>query len=435
MARVAIIGAGAMGLAAAYHATKAGHQVEVFEREGVPGGMAAHFDFGGFSLERYYHFVCKTDEPTFELMRELGIGDKMRWVPTSMGFFNDGRLHDWGNPVALLRFPGISLLQKLRYGLMMFLSVRRRAAGKLEHMSAKDWIESWCGAQGYARLWKPLFDLKFYEFADNISAAWIWARIKRLGSSRRSLMQEELGYIEGGTATLVNALVGAIETFGGKIRLRAQVVEITSTGGHVTGVLSEGVHEAFDAVISTIPAPLVTGTIPTLPDDYKTFFNSIDNIGVACLVFKLKSSVTRHFWVNITDPRIAIPGFVEFSNLRPAPETIVFVPYYMPITNSKWAYADDQLVSEAFGYLKMINPRLTNADLVDSKVARLRYAQPICPPGFAARVPPVRTPIKGLQIADTCFYYPEDRGIAESVRYGRLMARAIDDPDVRIGPA
>ena len=39
----------------------------------------------------------------------------------------------------------------------------------------------------------------------------------------------------------------------------------------------------------------------------------------------------------------------------------------------------------------------------------------------------MQTPIVGLQIADTCFYYPEDRGIAESVRYGCLMARAIDD--------
>ena len=83
MARVAIIGAGAMGLAAAYHALKAGHEVDVYGGRQVPGGMAAHFDFGGLSIERYYHFVCKADQPTFELMKELGIGDRMRWVATS----------------------------------------------------------------------------------------------------------------------------------------------------------------------------------------------------------------------------------------------------------------------------------------------------------------------------------------------------------------
>jgi protoporphyrinogen oxidase len=64
-------------------------------------------------------------------------------------------------------------------------------------------------------------------------------------------------------------------------------------------------------------------------------------------------------------------------------------------------------------------------DVKATKVARLRYGQPICEPGFAAKIPPVKTPIEGLQIADTCYYYPEDRGIAESVRLGSAMARAV----------
>jgi protoporphyrinogen oxidase len=176
--------------------------------------------------------------------------------------------------------------------------------------------------------------------------------------------------------------------------------------------------------------PLVSRIVPDLPERSKAPYDGIKNIGVACLIFKLKSSVTPHFRTNITDDRIAIPGIVEFSNLRPTKETIVFVPYYMPASNPKWAYTDERLLAEAFGYLKLINPHLTDADLIDMRVGRLRYAQPVCPPGFGAAIPPVRTPIVGLQIADTCSYYPEDRGIAESVRYGRMMAVSIDDPNV-----
>jgi protoporphyrinogen oxidase len=419
-----------MGLAAAYHAAKAGHQVTVFEADRVPGGMAAHFDFGDLSIERFYHFVCKDDQSTFELMKELGIADKMRWVATSMGYFADGRLYEWGNPIALLRFPGLSMAEKLRYGLMMFLSVHRNSPGSLEKLSAKSWIESWCGGRVYDRLWRPLFDLKFYEFADNISAAWIWTRIRRVGRSRRSLMQEELGYIEGGTKTLVEALANAIKAKGGEIRVGVRVQEVRVIDSRVAGLVANGTWESFDAVISTVPTPFISCLVPALPEHLKAIYDGIKNIGVACLIFKLKKSVTPHFWVNITDARIAIPGFVEFSNLRRTGATIVFVPFYMPVTNPKWARQDEELLSEAFGYLRLINPQLTEGDLIDCKVGRLRYAQPVCAPGFASVIPPVQTPIAGLQIADTCFYYPEDRGISESVRYGRLMARAIDDAGV-----
>jgi protoporphyrinogen oxidase len=101
---------------------------------------------------------------------------------------------------------------------------------------------------------------------------------------------------------------------------------------------------------------------------------------------------------------------------------VVYVPYYMPNDNPKFSWSDRALLDEAFGYLQRINPKLTREDVIAEHVARLRYAQPVCEPGFAAKIPPIQTPIVGLQIADTCFYYPEDRGISESVRLGREMA-------------
>ena len=42
-----------------------------------------------------------------------------------MGYFTHGRLHRWGDPIALLRFPHLTPLQKLRYGLLTFISMRR----------------------------------------------------------------------------------------------------------------------------------------------------------------------------------------------------------------------------------------------------------------------------------------------------------------------
>ena len=423
--QVAVIGAGAMGLAAAYHALKQGHDVTVYERDTVAGGMAAHFDFSDLSIERFYHFICKADHPTFELMSELGISDKMRWRATTMGYFIDGEIQKWGDPISLLTFKNLPLLDKLRYGLFAFVSTKRTDWSRLDKLRAHEWIQAWVGKRAYDKLWRQLFDLKFFEFADDISAAWIWTRLKRVGTSRRSLFQEELGYIEGGSETLIRALEKAIRDLGGKICLGTGVKEITSVSGRATGIETDTGHQPADHVICTVPTPFVSKLVPSLPEDTKAQYDAIPNIGVVCVLFRLRRSLSPHFWLNIVDPRIEAPGLIEFSNLRPLSDTVVYVPYYMPQSHPKFGKSDVFFVDEVFRYLQLVNPALTRDDVVATHVGRLRHAQPVCKPGFLETLPDVVTPITGLQIADTCYYYPEDRGISESVRFGKLMAERI----------
>jgi protoporphyrinogen oxidase len=429
MSRVIVIGAGPMGLAAAYQAVQDGHHVDLLEAAPEPGGMAGHFDFGGISLERFYHFVCRGDQPTIDLLGELGMGSKLHWIPTSMGFFHRGDLRDWGTPIALLRLRGMSLLAKIRYGLFVFICTKRETWASLENRSAKDWITGWCGKQTYEQLWRPLFDFKFYEYADNISAAWMWTRMRRVGRSRKNMMQEELGYIEGGSKALVDALVTAIEAKGGNVHLHSGALRINAPEGRVSGVNTLTQHFPADYVLCTVPTPLVSNLVPDLPAASRQSYEAIKNIGICCVILKLKRSVSRHFWVNMSGLKFEIPGVIEFSNLRPVADTIVYAPYYMPPTNHKWSWSDQQFVDDAMQCLMTINPALTTEDLLDAKVSRLRYSQPICEPGFAQKLPPIQTSIHGLRIADTCFYYPEDRSISESVKLGRQMAKNLElDP-------
>ena len=166
-------------------------------------------------------------------------------------------------------------------------------------------------------LWEPLFHHKFYEYQDNISAAWIWTRIRRIGRSRKSLMQEELGYLEGGTETLVTALAENIQKAGAKLLLGNPAQRVVTENGRVTGVDTPSGFIAADRVISTVPTPFISRLVPDLPEASKQQYDAIPNIGICCLIFKLKRSLTPHFWVNLSDPNIEIPGLIEFSNLRP----------------------------------------------------------------------------------------------------------------------
>jgi protoporphyrinogen oxidase len=422
--RIAVLGAGPMGLAVAYQLALDGHHPVVFEADDRIGGMTASFDFGGLDIERYYHFHCTSDHAFLKMLDELGIGNQMRWVETKMGYWYQGRLQPWGNPLALMRFQGLGLVPKIRYALHAFLSIKRNNWRPLDNVEATGWIRRWVGQEAYDVLWRKLFELKFYDFSDKLSAAWIWSRIRRIGRSRYNLFREKLGYLEGGSDTLLRALRSAIEARGGEIRLSTPVQKVGISEGRVTGVeLTTGLED-FETVISTVPLPYVSRLMPDLPVDILDRFKAVKNIAVVCVIAKLRKSVTRNFWLNTNDPEMDIPGVVEYSNLRPLREHVVYVPFYMPGEHPKFAESNDVFLQKVRRYLTKINPSLTDADFVDMRASRYRHAQPICDPGYLHKLPPMKLPVRGLWVADTSYYYPEDRGISESIEFGRNMAKA-----------
>ena len=114
---------------------------------------------------------------------------------------------------------------------------------------------------------------------------------------------------------------------------------------------------------------------------------------------------------------------VEYSNLRPLDQHVVYVPFYMPGEHPKFAESDEVFLQKVRAYLKKINPNLVDEDFLDIRASRYRFAQPIGVPAYLETIPAANLPIEGLWAADTSYYYPEDRGISESIDFGRKMAR------------
>ena len=418
-----------MGLAAAYEATKAGASVSVFERDDRIGGMSASLDFAGTRIERYYHFICSPDTHLFRYLEEFGLTDRLRWTETRMGFYYDGALFDWGHPFALLKFPGLSPLQKFRYALHVMYAKSIRDWRPLDALSSTEWLKRWVGARAYDVLWRSLFHYKFYEYQDQLSAAWLGTRIKRVALSRKNVFQERLGYLQGGSEVLLEAIADRIRERGGRIELKAGVERVlvnhAPEGGRIQGLRIAGDDRPFDRVISTIPLPYLVPLIPDLPESERDKVAAIRNVAVVCVLLKLKRPYTRNFWMNINDRRIEIPGLIEYTNLNPMPVAIVYAPYYMPQRHPKYSRSHQQFIDETIGYMKLIRPDWDTSDILNSTASRYEFAQTVCTPGFFSALPPMASAIEGLFMADTSHYYPEDRSISESLRLGaQLAARA-----------
>ena len=224
--KIAIIGGGPMGLGISYQLAKYGYKSVIYEADDRLGGMAASFDFNGLKIERYYHFHCLSDKPFFKLLEELNLEKKIKWKKTKMGFFYENNLYDWGSPISVLKFNEISIISRLRYLFHALRCISIKKWNHLDKVNATFWLKKWLGKEAFNILWSKLLEYKFYKFKDDISAAWIWSRIRRLGLSRKNF-RETLGFLDGGSYKWISKLEKKLLYFGVKINLCSAVKNIS----------------------------------------------------------------------------------------------------------------------------------------------------------------------------------------------------------------
>jgi len=404
--KIGIVGAGISGLSAALRLARHGHHVEVFQREPDLGGLIATFDLDGTRIEHFYHFLCAGDDGYFELCRELGLRDRIRFTKAGTGFFYDGRTYGFTSPLDLLRFTPIPFSQRLRLGLFALEARWRHEWRQLDEIAARPWLIDRLGKRSYDVIWHPLLALKFGDYHDKISAAWVWHRIHRIAATKG-----RMGYLEGGMPLLLETLVHALKDTGVVIHTGQPVAKILAEGREVRGLrLGDGSEHACDRVVSTVPLSVVANLLPDGWDDYADELREVAYIGVACVSFKLSRRLTPYFWLNVHDSRVPFNGIIEYTNLNPlSGEHIAYVPYYVATDLPLYRCPDEELIGRTWDGMKRTVPGLTDRDLVASHVARTPFAQAICLTNFLKIVPGQEAPLEGLHLLDSSFLYPADR--------------------------
>jgi protoporphyrinogen oxidase len=437
---IGIIGGGPAGLALADDMNRAGWSVTLFEAAPELGGLARSFAFGDIRIERYYHFLCSGDNGYFRKLRELDLAHALCWQPTKMGFFYHGRMYPFSSVVDLLRFDGISLLGRLRYGLLALRCSLTEQWQPLDAIPAESWLIKALGHDAYRATWYPLLRVKFDQFHDQISAAWVWHRVHRVARSRRTpLHQERLGFLKGGTDTLVTALEARLRERGVSLRPGTPVRRILIESGSARGIETvDGTRWPFAAVVSAVPLPHFIRLAPDLPSDYRAVLGSIEFIGVICVALRLRHRLSESFWLNVNDDRVPFNGCIEYTNLNPAatPDgtAILYVPFYLRRDHQRFTYDDEQLIAECSRALSILNPRFRPEWILHASVSRDPYAQVICATGFSARVPRHCTPIENLYLIESSQLYPADRTISGTIDLAHEVARLVAGEQAAPGP-
>ena len=143
---VAVVGGGILGMTAAYRLAQEGVHVALYERSNDLGGLVGSFDFDGHQVDRFYHVNLPSDDRILPLAEELGLGDKWRWRPTKVGFYDLGRLFSMTSPKEFLTFPVLRPHERIRLArVRRALPDDQGATTSSTTCSLLEWLRRLCG--------------------------------------------------------------------------------------------------------------------------------------------------------------------------------------------------------------------------------------------------------------------------------------------------
>jgi len=452
--RVAVLGAGMAGLAAAYRLGRGGHEAVVYERWPGLGGQAATIDTGGgVPVERYYHHLFTSDREIADLCEEIGIGDELAVWASSMGMFYGGRLYPFTSPFDLLRYKPMSLFARVRMGFAVVMLQRRaNDVAPFEPMTIKDWVERNMGRQAWETIWGPLLRGKFGDRADEISMSWLWAKLRsRRQASGDEAKEEKLVYPRNSFEAIFRRLEERICEQGGRVLIDqpATRVERAEDGGFLVHAGAPdsfrrghdprafdivGEPERYEAVIATLPTDIFEQVLdPRLRSEVGDAWferaNSIEYFEALCLLVELDRQFHPYYWTNVADEDMRFIGVIEQTNLV-GPEHyggrhFMYVANYLPRGHELLSLSMDELWDVYEPGLRRINPDFSRDWVRQSWLFHEPAAQPVVLPNYRDRMPPYETGVPGLLMANTTQVYPEDRGTNYAVREAEEVVAAL----------
>ena len=386
-ASVVVLGGGLSGVATAYTLARAGiTDITVVERGDRLGGLADSFEREGHFYPLGYHHILHRDRVLLYFLDRIGALPDVRWRRVRMLFHLGGRAYDLGSPGGFLAFP-MSLRDKAGFVRLMLKAFNKRDWSEWQDRSAAELVDRYAGPGAREALFERLTRLKFELPCDEVSGAWLGARLHfREGSA-------PFGYIPGAnwTKVLCDGVARLLAEQGVKVRLNTAVSRLLTAGGRVREAeLGTGERIGGDLFVSTVPTEVY---LRLVPGDRTPEIERIRYSALISLVCATRQAVDpRAYWINLASLDRTACGIFLLSSLnptigRPGDSCVNFVTHLRGRDRPLFQASDDELLARyrddfraVFGF--DLEPFWTH-------VARVPMYSPVF--GRSFRNPPLRS--------------------------------------------
>jgi protoporphyrinogen oxidase len=431
--KIAILGGGFAGLSAAFYLRKKGHEVTIFERESVLGGLAVGFKAPGWEwpLEKAYHHLFTTDQAMLDLAKDTNFKDIFFQTPQTASLYKIGdnyRIFPVDSPQEFIFFPLISLLDKFR-GAFVYLLIKLGPPFPFYNkISGEKLFSALMGKRAWDTIFGALMRKKFGKYAGNILAMFIWARVK--------VRNRSLGYIKGGFQTWAEFLEKRVIKDGAEIKKGQEVQKIEKRGeSYVIDYKNRKekiVNEEYDAVVSTLPSPILSRVAGHLfPEIYFEKFKKLKYFNAIVLISESDTPILdKTYWLSICTPDIPTMLVAQHTNFidkkHYGNKHIAYMAWYVDHDDPLWKMEEQEIIDMLAPKLRKVNP---DFDLKKSKtfIFKAPFAQPIFDKEFVENKPTFETPLENFYISNLDMTYPNDRGTNYAVALGKKVSEFFPD--------
>jgi squalene-associated FAD-dependent desaturase len=447
--KIAVIGAGFAGLAAAIDLQERRHEVTVLERRGVLGGRATSYRdaVSGEDVDNGTHLMVGAYAATFDLVRRAGAADLLLFQDDLHIDYVDDRgrstldcpplvapLHLLAGLLGL-RLPWAVRWQALRLGLAV-----QFGKPPLGLTLADYFRRTGQGPQARALLWDPLATAILNESPERAAAILFYNVYREAFLTRRDASC--LVFLRRGYAELHERVARYFQHRGGVLHRRALAEEIVVEGGRATGVrysqraetrderrrgkqAVEGVVNA-DAVVAAVPWNAVPGLVPE-PWRGQPPFAGLMRLGgspIVSIEMWLDRIAVDRPMIGLRDSEMEwVFDKGAIYGRAGAPQHLAFI---VSAARRSAERTNQELVASAEAALRRYFPAMAGTAITRSLVLRESDATFASDPDAEALRPGPVTPVRGLYLAGDWTATGLPATIEGAVRSGRTAARAAE---------
>ncbi|MDQ3810390.1 MAG: FAD-dependent oxidoreductase, partial [Chloroflexota bacterium] len=229
---------------------------------------------------------------------------------------------------------------------------------------------------------------------------------------------------------LYEALGQRIHALGGTVMTGRAATAIRILDGQVEVETDAGQRYRFAQLLVTLPTRLFFRLAPDLPRAFVDRYTGPEHYGAHVLILGLdRQLLERVYWLNINDRDLPFLALVEHTNFMPPEDYgglhLVYLGNYLPMDHPLFSQSDQEVLASFLPALRRLRPELDASWVKQSWVFRAPFAQPIVTTDYLNLLPPHRTPLPGVYLANMAHVYPQDRGQNYSLRLGERMARVM----------